>query len=307
MKEKLKDLIKKTILLEYKLPHAKIGINKSCITHQSKTDDCYKVEKLDNFARIIYESILYYSYDEYQLDGGNHQKMFLNAFNHKFKYNYDAAELSKLRLGIYGESLLYAILKIFYGNKTLISRGYFYDLQKKSEVTGYDCFHLIENEHGVELWFGETKFHKSISGALKSVFEDKNNNIKINEVISDEYLINTNLVTIMQHHGNIVDKTTKIYSILEKWEKGLIENLQQELIDYKIKLVYPILIAFDQGENYIDSIKKAIDHINTKYSHVKFDKISIDYSIFFILIPISSSETCKKTIISWIDSQEPLM
>ena len=301
MKPPLIDLIKKTVLLEYNLPHDELLISKSCVTHIDLFDDCYKAEDIENLSRIIYESILYYAYDEFQLLEGDHQKMFIKAFNAKFKYNYSADDLAKLKLGIYGESLLYAILKVYYGNETLVSRGYFYDIQKKSEVTGYDCFHLIQTEDGIQLWFGETKFYQDGKAAINKVFDN------IQKAISDDYLINTNFTTILQSKGNIVDKESAIYKILDKWDKCIIENLEQELIDNNIKLVYPILITFDYvNGDYQESIKTAINHINENYKDLEFKNISINFSIFFILIPIESAKTCKETIIKWIDSKEPL-
>lgn len=301
MKPSLIDLIKETVLLEYNLPYDDHLISKSCVTHIDLFDDCYKAENIESLSRIIYESILYYAYDEFQLLDGDHQKMFLKAFNTKFKYNYSANDLAKLKLGIYGEALLYAILKVYYGNETLVSRGYFYDMQKKSEVTGYDCFHLIQTENEIQLWFGETKFYQDVKGAINKVFDN------IQKAISDDYLINTNFTTILQSKGNIADKESTIYKILDKWDKCIIENLEQELIDNNIKLVYPILITYDLvNDNYEQSIKTAIQHINDNYKDIEFRNISIDFSIFFILIPIESAKTCKETIIKWIDSKEPL-
>ncbi len=302
MKPSLINLIKDTILLEYNLPHDKPVIEKSCVTHVNLFDDCYKAGNLENLSRIIYESILYYAYDEFQLLGGDHQKMFLRAFNKKFKYNYSADDIAKLRLGIYGEALLYAILKVYYRNETLVSRGYFYDIQKKSEVTGYDCFHLIQTERDIQLWFGETKFYQDVKAAISKVFDN------IQKAISDDYLINTNFTTILQSKGNIVDKDSTIYKILDRWDKCIIEDLEQELIDNNIKLVYPILITYDiVNDNYEDSITTAIQYINDNYKDLEFKNITIDFSIFFILIPIENVKNCKQQIISWIDNKEPLI
>lgn len=302
MKNSLKDLIHKTVLFEYKLPHDAHLINKSCITHVDLNDDCYKSNDDKDLSRIIYESILYYSYDEFQLLDGNHQKMFLNAFNKKFKYNHSATELAKRKLGIYGEALLYSILKHFYKTDTLISRGYFYDIQKKSEVTGYDCFHLIQIDEDIELWFGETKFYEDCKSAINSVFSN------IEKAISTDYLINTNFTTILQGKGNILDKECRLYNILDRWEKCIIDSLEQELIDNNIKLVYPILITFDKIDNdYNETIRTAIKHINDNYNHLSFDEINIDFSIFFILLPIEDVKSTKETIIKWIDEKEPLM
>ncbi|WP_316839278.1 Hachiman antiphage defense system protein HamA [Pedobacter gandavensis] len=301
MKDSLKKLIENTILFEYKLPHIGFNIDRTCVTHIDLGDDCYKVADTESLNRIIYESILYYSYDDFQLTGGDHQKMFIKAFNSKFKYNHSASDLAKRKLGVYGEALLYAILKCLYSNDILVSRGYFYDLQKKTEVTGYDCFHLIQKDDEIELWFGETKFYEDCKAAIDSVFKN------IEKAISDDYLVNTNFTTILQGKGNIADRDSKLYKILDKWEKCIIDSLQEEFNENGIKLVYPVLITFNLlHDNYDDTIKTAIKHINDNYSHLKFDNITIDYSIFFILIPVDNVKSTKETIIKWIDNKEPL-
>ena len=75
-----------------------------------------------------------------------------------------------------------------------------------------------------------------------------------------------------------------------------------------IKLVYPVLVTFDKINNdYNATIKAAITHINENYNHLKFENISLEYSIFFILLPIDNVKTSKETIIQWIDTKEPLM
>lgn len=302
MKNSLRQLINNTIILEYKLSNLALGIDKTCITHNDLNDDCYKCGNTDDLNRIIYESILYYAYDEFQLLDGDHQKMFVKAFNTKFKYNHSASDIAKRRLGIYGESLLYAVLHQLYNANTLVSRGYFYDIQKKSEVTGYDSFQLIQRENEIELWFGETKFYEDGIAAIDKVFSN------IEKAISDDYLVNTNFTTILQKKGNIIDKESKLYKILDKWDKCIIESLEVELRDNQIKLVYPVLVTFNTVENdYNETIRAAINHINENYSHLKFDKISIEYSIFFILMPIEDVKKSKETIIEWIDKKEPLM
>jgi hypothetical protein len=302
MKESLRQLIADTVILEYKLKNTDLNIDKTCITHTDLNDDCYKTNDEEKFSKIIYESVLYYSYDQFQLDGGNHQGMFENAFKKKFKFNEAANETAKLKLGFYGEALLYSILKSFYKTETLVCRGYFYDIQKKSEVTGYDCFHLIQTGDNLELWFGETKFYENGIKAVNKVFQN------ISKAISNDYLINTNFTTILQSKGNIEDKKSKIYKVLDKWDKALITNMVNELNSNNIKLIYPVLITYEQNnKGYDESVKEIISHINTEYKNVTFDEIGIDYSIFFILIPIMNTKNCKKRIIEWIEKNEPLM
>ena len=118
----------------------------------------------------------------------------------------------------------------------------------------------------------------------------------------------TNFTTILQHKGDILDKNSKIYKLLIDWEKCVIIDLVSELKKNNIKLVYPVLITYNSyKKGYDESIKKITEYINTKYSGTTFPNIGIDYSIFFILLPISDVKQCKKQIIEWIDSKEPLM
>lgn len=51
--------------------------------------------------------------------------------------------------------------------------NYFYCPTSKSEVTGFDSYHLIQYGDKVQLWFGEakfrTKYHQSICEIIKKL------------------------------------------------------------------------------------------------------------------------------------------
>jgi hypothetical protein len=119
---------------------------------------------------------------------------------------------------------------------------------------------------------------------------------------------NTNFTTILQHKGDIKDKTSKLYSILDKWDKCIIDSLEKELIDNDISLIYPVLVTYNAiSDTYTDSIKLAVEHIKENFNHIRFNNISIDFSIFFIFMPIDDVKATKETIMKWIDTKEPLM
>ena len=73
------------------------------------------------------------------------------------------------------------------------------------------------------------------------------------------------------------------------------------------KLVYPILLVYSEdAKGYDENIKKVPQYIkdNLKSQNIN---ISIEYSIFFILIPLKKVKEIKTNVIQWIESQKPLM
>lgn len=288
-------------MLEYKLPCKIRDIEKSIIS--TTEDNCYRANDLQNLAKIIYNSVLLYSFDEFELRPDDYQACHERALQVRLKYNSDDAIEVKIKYGFFGEVLLYSILNLIYNVPPLIARGHFYSPAENSETKGYDSYHLLEHSNEVELWFGEAKFHQSYSKALNSV------SANIEKVISDAYLGKKNLIAIFDKlAANKSYKQTKLTKIIDKWVVNPQINLMNELIEEKIKLVYPILVVSQKHQSgYDDSIKKAIEYIASNYSELKFDNISIEYSIFFIFLPIDKVKEVKEDVISWIESKKPLM
>lgn len=299
MRQSLIDLIDKTIIYQYSLDCPIRKIDKTILT--TIKDDCYKSIDDNSLIDIIYNSIIEYSFDEFDLVTKKYDNLMPVALVSKLKYNEFASEKSKISYGFFGEVLLYSILMTKYKTNTLISRGYFYNPLEKSETKGYDSYHLIENSDNVELWFGEVKFRASLKDGVKSAIDG------LQKAISDEYL-KTNILAMVNHKDNNKLKDSKIKEIIDKWMADpLIVSIIDEVINYNMKLIYPILIVYDDKElNYDTKITNAIQHINTTFSPMTY-KMSVDFEIFFMFLPLHETTNLKKEVIKCITSKKPLI
>lgn len=299
MRQSLIDLIDKTIIYQYSLDCAIRKIDKTILT--TIKDDCYKSIDDNSLIDIIYNSIIEYSFDEFDLANKKYDNLMSVALVSKLKYNEFASEKSKISYGFFGEVLLYSILMTKYKTNTLISRGYFYNPLEKSETKGYDSYHLIENSDNVELWFGEVKFRASFKDGVKSAIDG------LQKAISDEYL-KTNILAMVNHKDNNKLKDSKIKEIIDKWMADpLIVSIIDEVANYNMKLIYPILIVYDDKElNYDTKITNAIQHINTTFSPMTY-KMSVDFEIFFMFLPLHETTNLKKEVIKCITSKKPLL
>ena len=299
MRQSLIDLIDKTIIYQYSLDCAIRKIDKTILT--TIKDDCYKSIDDNSLIDIIYNSIIEYSFDEFDLANKKYDNLMSVALVSKLKYNEFASEKSKISYGFFGEVLLYSILMTKYKTNTLISRGYFYNPLEKSETKGYDSYHLIENSDNVELWFGEVKFRASFKDSVKSAIDG------LQKAISDEYL-KTNILAMVNHKDNNKLKDSKIKEIIDKWMADpLIVSIIDEVTNYNMKLIYPILIVYDDKElNYDTKITNAIQHINSTFSSMTY-KMSVDFEIFFMFLPLHETTNLKKEVIECITSKKPLL
>ncbi|MGA1941265.1 HamA C-terminal domain-containing protein [Arcobacter sp. YIC-310] len=298
MRNNLIELIDKTILYQYSLSCTLRNIEKTIFT--TSKDDCYISVDNNDLAEIIYNSIIEYSFDQFELNVYDYDSLLTIALLTKLKYNKEVSEKSKIAYGFFGEVLLYSILMTKYKTDTLISRGYFYDPLNKSETKGYDSYHLIETLDRVELWFGEVKFRKSFKDGVTSAIEG------LKKAISDDYL-NSNILAMVNYKENEKFKDSKIKLIIDKWMKEPTINIINEINNFNMKLVYPILIVYDDKEiDYDKKINKAVKLINSEFEKIKYD-ITVDFEIFFIFLPLHETTNIKKEVIQWIESKKPLL
>ena len=298
MRKVLLDLIKSTIIYEYDLPNSKLGVYKSIFS--TENDKCYSATNPESIANIIYNSILEYSFNEFDISKDSYSKLHTVALKTKLKYNEYASQTSKISYGFHGETLLYCMLYAMFDAKPLISRGYFYSPLESSETKGYDSYQLIEKNGQVELWFGEVKFRSSHTACINSALKN------IEKAISDNYL-STNILALINHKNNFSLKNSIIEKIINQWEENPEINIIEEIQKHNIKLVYPMIMLYDKGKtDYHEKIKKSIEYIKTNYTAKTFP-ISIDYSVYFIWMPIEKVKEIKTQVIKWIESKKPLM
>ncbi len=289
MRENLKNLIRDTIIIKYTLDEDR----RSSLSLLD--DKCLESLNDDNLKKIIYEGIIEYSYNEFEIESWNINQLHRSALFTKLKYNHSASEKTKEKYWFYGEILLDLILKVIFWTNSLISRGYFYNPLENSETKWFDCYHLLEKDNQLFLYYWETKFHQNPKSWITDVLN------KIENALSDSYLEN-NFFALINHKEQI--NSSLILNILNQWEWEWI-NLLGTIRDNNIRLVYPIFIIWNHiKDDYEENIKEQINHID---SHgAKNISLSISYEIFFIFLPVQDTQDIKQTVIQWIKSNKPL-
>lgn len=298
MRKELLDLIENSIVYKYDLPNNELGIDKSIFSIEN--DKCFLSISNDSLSEIIYNSIIEYSFNEFDIKDKDYKNLHSIALKTKLKYNEYADEKSKISYGFHGETILFCMLYAKLNAKPVISRGYFYNPLESSETKGYDSYHLIENKGVTELWFGEVKFRNTYSSGISSALKN------IERAISDKYL-SSNFLAITNFKNSFNISGTKVEEIIDRWETNPSVEIIKEIKKHNIKLIYPIIILYNKdNEGYDKSIEKAIKHINESYSSKSFS-ISIPYSIYFIWLPVDKVRDIKTTVIKWIESKKQLI
>jgi len=304
MKEELVELIKNTIVLEYNLPNTDKKINKSIIS--TVNDYCYSHKSDTDLARLIHNSIIDYSFDNFEINV-DEQVLFNRALKSRIRFNDNDDDETKLSYGFFGEVLLNSILRIIYKTESLISKGHF-SIVGNGESKGYDSYHLIQNSNGnIDLWFGEVKFRAESSSCLKSALDSLRT-----KILTDNYLRENNLIPIFDEMSKNpeYDKKfsgSKLIELRDKWiEKGILDI--NDFVHESIKIIYPILISYNKSNRgYDKSIENAVNYIEKNYSGLTIDYLSLEHKIFFIFIPVDNVKFIKEQVLEWIDLKEPLI
>lgn len=298
MRQQLLDLINNTILFKYELPYAAASIPRTIFS--TENDKCYEATDKSALIEIIYNSIIEYSFNEFEITGREFKDLHTIAFQERIRFNEDDADETQLKYGFFGEVILHAILKVFYGTDTIISKGYFYNPLENSESKGYDAYHLIESNSKVQLWFGETKFHQSYTQAVNDVLN------KIMISLSDGYL-KTNLLALRKNKDKLNIQNSTLETILNNWDANPNIVISDELVKHSIELIYPVIVLFKQNSKGYDESIKAIPKYIEKNHILKTYDLSIPVSVFFIFIPLEDVKSIKSEVLSWIKLKKPLL
>lgn len=298
MRQQLLDLINNTILFKYDLPNIDLDIPKTIFS--TKNDMCYEAPNKNAFIEIIYNSIIEYSFNEFEICEREFKDLHTIAFQDRIRFNEEDKDETQLKYGFFGEVILHAILKVYFGTETIISKGYFYNPLENSESKGYDAYHLVENNSNIQLWFGETKFHHSYTQAINDVLA------KIKNSLSNNYL-KKNLLALRKNKDNLNVQNSIIETILRNWDKNPNIVIIDELVNHSIELVYPVIVLFKQNsKGYDESIKAIPNYIKEKHIVEEYD-LSIPESVFFIFIPLDDVKSIKSEVLSWIKLKKPLL
>ena len=125
--------------------------------------------------------------------------------------------------------------------------------------------------------------------------------------ISDDYL-RSNILAFENHKRNLNLQGSVIEKILDDFRENPKIVIADKLQEYNVSLVYPVLIVYDGNDNYDNNIKKMLNYLVTKYNEISPKiSLSIDYKIFFMIIPIKSVNTIKDEVIQCIKSKKPVI
>lgn len=298
MRQTLKELLSQVVGLAYTLPK---GDDIPKVAVSTEPDECYECQKTDNdLAKIIYNGIVEYSFDNLDSYLGRLSDAQIIALRTKLKYSANAPQDVRLKYGFYGEVILHLFLQHFHNADTVISRGWFYQPTAHAEVTGYDSYQMVErNDGNVELWFGEVKFYQHYHDAVNKILS------KLGKSLSDDYL-ETNILDISQHIVN-VNPRSKIDRIVSSWQADPNIKIKDELLKYNMTLVYPMMVLFDdKNKSYDEIIKQVVDYINEKHPNAEYN-IGVPTKLFFMLLPVKSTNAIKSQVLSWIDTKEVLI
>ena len=299
MRRELLDLVEKTIVYKYDLPNNSLGIEKTIFS--TLNDKCYSASNNNDLSAIIYNAVIEYSFNEFEITDKDFSDLQIKAFEERIRYNENDTDATQLKYGFFGEVILYAVLKTIFGAKSFISKGYFYSPIENSEAKGYDAYHLIEENSKIQLWFGETKFHINFKQAVKGVLD------KITTSLSDEYL-KRNLLAIRKNKDHLNLTGSTLESILKNWDENPKIVIIDELKKHNIELVYPVIIMYQQDhkKGYDDNIKDVPEYIKSNFT-IPSLTLSIPYSMYFVLLPVENVRTVKTEVLKWIKSKKQLL
>ncbi len=299
MRNSLKELFKKTITFEYSLPNIENGISKSDIS--TSDDFCYLAKGNKEISGLIYNGIVDFAFEEYNIDLNNLNEIQQKALKHKIRFADIESENAQLKLGFYGEVLLNLVLQLEFGTDVFVARGQFFDPLSNFEAHGYDSHHIIDRNGKIELWFGEAKFYTTPSSALISLWKS------LQETLSMEYL-NKNFQSIIQKNKEIQTKNPLINKFISECRKDPYRNFYEDIKNYKMKLVRPILIVTNEDKNYDTTIKSIIKLINKRNNENPINiPVDLEVSLFFIMLPVNDAITIKKEVLECIRKNEPLI
>jgi hypothetical protein len=298
MREALERLLSRTLGIKFNLPYNRCNIPRSM--HSTEDDYCFSViGNEDDIARVIYNGIVEYSYDKWEISLPELNLQQIKALKTKIRFDEKAKNVVQIKYGFYGEILLYLILEHFFKADTLTARGRFCNILERSETKGYDTYQLRNDtvNNCLELWFGEVKFYVDYKQSINKVFEN------IDKALSDEYL-SCNLIAIFDKADySHLDKNIK--SLKDSWEQNPDINIAVEAKKNNIILVYPIILIFNEKKcPYEDLIKEVISYIDNKNLS---PSLKIKYKLFFVILPVKDGVNIKKQVLSWISKREPLI
>lgn len=130
--------------------------------------------------------------------------------------------------GEFGELFLHAAIRCVFDSLPAISKLY-YKSSANNTVKGFDCVHIVGPIENLELWLGEVKFYKDISGAIRDVVAE------IDEHLEPDFL-RKEFVLI----GNKLDEIDSYTAAVQRLISG-----RTSLDDIFKRVCIPVLLTYE--------------------------------------------------------------
>lgn len=272
-------------------------------SHQAKNS------ALDDLYDLIIDNTVFYAFSEDEILLLNANIGILNDLRVAAKYAF-AEQLPKRSNansdGTLGEVLLDMLIQAYEPNaEKLIARAKYTEMNKKSEITGYDALYFTKNNDEITLWLGQAK-----SGKDSYCKSDMKNDL--NTKFTSMYFANTAFYiasrTTSDELLSIVNEINKACLLTQKesWTKEKkIERLYSILRSHNVVVKMPCLLAYtDDIYTNPDLLKEKIDSCIARMSaYFDLDKYSIEislpYEIVFYVFPIKDVSHIRERIINF--------
>ncbi|MED0675829.1 DUF1837 domain-containing protein [Aneurinibacillus thermoaerophilus] len=177
--------------------------------------------------------------------------------------------------GEFGEILLHAVMRDYFGSIPAISKMYYKDGSNET-VKGFDAVHIVPVHDDLELWLGEVKFYNSISNAIRDVVKELNAHTN-KDYLRDEFLFISNKIDdswpFAQKLKDLIDEKTtldKVFSrlripVLLTYDSQIVRRYRQACNNYK---------------------KDLIDEIHKHHDTFRKNNLPKNIEIVLILIPL---------------------
>ena len=86
MRQQLLDLINNTIHFKYELPNAAANIERTIFSNLN--DKCYETATRNDLAEIIYNSIIEYSFNEFEINEREYNDLQTTAFQDRIRFEH---------------------------------------------------------------------------------------------------------------------------------------------------------------------------------------------------------------------------
>lgn len=134
------------------------------------------------------------------------------------------------RRGEFGELILHAAAKDFFGAEPAVSKIYYKDSDNDT-VKGFDCVHVVTTPDDIEVWLGEVKFYDTLGAAISDAAQSLEAHLK-RDFLRREFTAITNKLDPKWPGAvrlkDLLDDATTLDDIIER-------------------LVIPVLLTYDSA------------------------------------------------------------